>query len=146
MEYDVYSVSENSTRRIPKSREICESWPASKKPRTKLGIVRLECDFLPKYKVRRGLLGSFAEALTLLGTDDAAEANTFGVVVMQNFDSGTVEDGDDWAGEVRSKRQTCSTHAAKDYEEWGVHETTCYRETSILHASVEDGEALLAFI
>ena len=32
---------------------------------------------------------------------DAAEADTFGVFVMQHFDGVAVEDGDDWAGKVR---------------------------------------------
>ena len=48
---------------------------------------------------------------------DAAESDTFRVLVVQDFDGVAVEDGDDGAGEVSSERETCSTHAGKDYEE-----------------------------
>ena len=41
---------------------------------------------------------------------DAVEAETFSVVVVQDFDGVAVEDGDDGAGEVR--RPTAATSAS----------------------------------
>ena len=42
----------------------------------------------------------------LLRAVDAAEADTFGVLVVQNFDGVAVEDEDDGAGEVSGKNRT----------------------------------------
>jgi len=62
--------------------------------------VGLDGDVLPKGKVRGGVLGVVAEGLSLIGAVDAAEADTFRVVIVQNFDGVAVEHRDDWAGEV----------------------------------------------
>ena len=66
--------------------------------------VRLERDFFPEDEVRGGLLRSLAVGLAFLWAVDAAEADTFRVVVVQDFDGVAVEDGDDGAGEVGSQR------------------------------------------
>ena len=64
--------------------------------------VGLEGDFLPEGEGRGGLLGSLAEGLAFLRAVDAAEADAFRVLVVQDFDGVAVEDGDDGAGEVGS--------------------------------------------
>ena len=46
------------------------------------------------------MLGSLAEGLALLWTVDAAEADTVGMVTVQDFDDVAVEDAYDMAGEV----------------------------------------------
>ena len=48
-----------------------------------------------------GLLGSRAVRLAFPRAFDAAEADAFRVLVVEDFDGVTVEDGDDWAGKVR---------------------------------------------
>jgi hypothetical protein len=51
------------------------------------------------------LLGSLAEGLAFLRTVDPAEADTFRVLVVQDFDCVAVEDRDDVGGEVGGKRR-----------------------------------------
>ena len=63
--------------------------------------VGLDRHVLPEGEVRGGLLGSLAEGLALLRAVDATEADTFRVLVVQDFEGVAVEDGDDRAGEVR---------------------------------------------
>jgi hypothetical protein len=46
------------------------------------------------------LFRSSAEGLAFLRAVNAAEANTFSAVVVQNFDGVAIEDGDDGASEV----------------------------------------------
>jgi hypothetical protein len=60
----------------------------------------LERDSLSKDKFRGGLLGSFAIGLTFLWTVDAAEADTFGAVVVQDFNGVAVEATDNGVGEL----------------------------------------------
>jgi hypothetical protein len=62
--------------------------------------VGLDGDLLPEGEGRGRLLRSLAEGLFLLRTVDTAEADTFGVLVVQDFEGVAVEDGDDGAGEV----------------------------------------------
>jgi hypothetical protein len=51
------------------------------------------------------LLGFLTVGLTFLRAVDAVEADTFGAVVVQDFDGVAVEDGDDEAvGSVRETR------------------------------------------
>jgi len=50
-----------------------------------------------------GMLGVVAVGLTLLRAVDAAEADAFRVVVVQDFELVAVEDGDDRAGEIGSE-------------------------------------------
>ena len=61
--------------------------------------VGLDGDFLPKGKLRGGVLGFLAVGLALLRAVDAVQADTFGVVIVQDFERVAVEDGDDLAGE-----------------------------------------------
>jgi hypothetical protein len=49
------------------------------------------------------LLGSRAVSLTFLWAINATQADTFGAVVVQDFDGVAVEDGDDGAGKVDSE-------------------------------------------
>jgi hypothetical protein len=52
------------------------------------------------------LLGSRAVRLGLLRAIDAAEADTFGVVIVQDFDGIAVEDGDDEDGGSHTPTET----------------------------------------
>ncbi len=65
----------------------------------------LKRDFLPKDKCRGGLLRSLAVGLAFLWAVDAVEADAFRVLVMKDFDSVAVKDGDDGAGEVGKRGQ-----------------------------------------
>jgi hypothetical protein len=47
------------------------------------------------------MLGSLAVGLAFLWAIDAAEANTLGVLLVQDFEGVAVEDGGDGAGELR---------------------------------------------
>ena len=49
------------------------------------------------------MLGVVAVGLALFWTVDAAEADAFRVVVVQDFELVAVEDGDDRAGEIGSE-------------------------------------------
>lgn len=60
----------------------------------------LDGDILPKGEFRGCVLGVLAERLAFLRAVDAAEANAFRVLVVQDFDGVSVEDRDDGAGEV----------------------------------------------
>jgi hypothetical protein len=51
------------------------------------------------------LLGSRAVSLAFLWAINAAQADTFGAVAVQDFEDVAVEDGDDEAGEVGGKAQ-----------------------------------------
>lgn len=62
--------------------------------------VRLDGHVLPEGEGRGRLLRSLAEGLLFLRTIDAAEADAFRVLVVQDFEGVAVEDGDDGAGEV----------------------------------------------
>ena len=62
--------------------------------------VSQEPDIFTIDQPRGSLLGPLAVGLALLGAVDAAEADAFRAVVVQNFDSVAIEDGDDGAGEV----------------------------------------------
>jgi len=75
----------------------------SKCPLVLVVSVGLDGDFLPKGKVRSGLLGSLAEGLALLWAIDATETDTFRAVIVQDFEGVAVEDGDDGTGEIRRK-------------------------------------------
>jgi len=63
--------------------------------------VGLDGDFFSKGEFRCSLLGSLAVGLALFWTVDAVEADTFRVVIVQDFERVAVKDGDDGAGEVR---------------------------------------------
>ncbi len=56
-------------------------------------------DRLPEAKGRGELFGLLAEGLLLFWAVNALQANPFGLAVMQDFDSITVEDRHDFAGE-----------------------------------------------
>ena len=56
---------------------------------------------LRDHSERGGLLGSRAVRLAFSRAVDAAEADAFRVLVVEDFDGVAVEDGDDWAGKVR---------------------------------------------
>ena len=62
--------------------------------------VGLDGDFLPEGEVRGGVLGFLAVGLAFLRAVDAAEADAFGFVVVQDFNGVAVEDRDDGAGKV----------------------------------------------
>jgi len=71
-----------------------------------VAAVRLEDDFFPKHHRGRSLIGSRAVSLTFLWAINATQADTFGAVVVQDFDGVAVEDGDDGtAGSHTQKRQ-----------------------------------------
>jgi hypothetical protein len=61
----------------------------------------LERDFFHESEVRGGLLGSLPVGLAFLWAVDTAEADTFSFAIVQHFEDVAVEDGEDWAGEVR---------------------------------------------
>jgi hypothetical protein len=65
--------------------------------------VRLDGDVLPEGKFRGRVLGVPPLSLALLRAVDAAEADAFRVLVVQDFDGVAVEDGDDGAGEIGGK-------------------------------------------
>jgi hypothetical protein len=65
-----------------------------------IAAVRLEEDFFPKHHFDRRLLGLMAVLLTFLWTVDATQTDTFGVSVVEDFDSIAIKDGDDEAREV----------------------------------------------
>ena len=48
------------------------------------------------------------------------EADAFRVLVVQDFEGVTVEDGDDGASEVGCERGACRNQAANDYDEVGA--------------------------
>ena len=58
----------------------------------------LDRDLFPKGEGRRRFLSLVAERLTLLRAVDAAEADTFRVWAVQNFEGIAVEDGDTGGG------------------------------------------------
>ena len=60
--------------------------------------VGLDGDVLPEAEVSDGVLGIVAVGLALLRAVDPAEADVFGLLVVQNLDRVAVEDGDDGAG------------------------------------------------
>ena len=62
--------------------------------------VRLDGDFFPKGEGRGRVLGVVAVGLAFLRAVDAAEADAFRVLVVQDFEGVAIEDGDDGAGEV----------------------------------------------
>lgn len=62
--------------------------------------VGLNRDFFAKGEVRGGVLGSRAVSLAFLRAVDAAEADAFSMVTVQDFDGVAVEDRDDAAGKV----------------------------------------------
>ena len=53
--------------------------------------VRLDGDFFAKGEGRGGVLGALAVGLTFLGAVDAPETDTFGVLVVQDFDAATMD-------------------------------------------------------
>jgi hypothetical protein len=59
-----------------------------------------ERDFFPKDRLRDSLLGPLAVGLAFLRAVDAAEADTFSAVRVQDFNSVAVEDGDGRGGMV----------------------------------------------
>jgi hypothetical protein len=52
------------------------------------------------------LLRSLTVGLTLLGAIDAAQSDTFGFVVMQDFYGVAIKDGNEVAGELGKSRNT----------------------------------------
>ena len=52
----------------------------------------------PKGEGRGGLLRSLAERLAFLRAVDPAEADTFSVVTVEDFEGIAVKDGDDFSG------------------------------------------------
>ena len=89
-----------------------------------VAAVRLEEDFFPKHHRGCRLLGLMAVLLTFLWAVNAAETDTFGVSVVEDFDGIAVKDGDDEAGEICRKRGT----GEKDVQEYGhdnKHRTSC---------------------
>ena len=61
----------------------------------------LDRDVFAEGEVSDGVLGACAVILAFLRTVDAAEADGFSALVVEDFDGVTVEDGNDWAGKVR---------------------------------------------
>jgi hypothetical protein len=80
--------------------------------------VRLEEDFFPKHHLGRRLLGLMAVLLTLLWTVDATQTDTFGVSVVEDFDSIAIKDGDDEARVICRKSST----GEKEVKECGGHD------------------------
>ena len=68
--------------------------------------VSLERDFLAKDHGRGRVLRLLPVGLALLRAINPAEADTFGMMAVQDFDGVTVEDGDDLAGELARKGRT----------------------------------------
>jgi len=66
------------------------------------------------------VLGACAVILALLRAVDAAEADGFSALVVEDFDGVAVDHSDNSSGEVGGERETCSEHAAKDYADVGV--------------------------
>ena len=83
--------------------------------------VGLERDFLAKDQVRCSLLRFLAIGLAFLRAVDAAEADAFRVVVVQDFDGVAVEDAGGLSQEIAGRRM------------WGKKEpdnngNTCYSD------------------
>jgi hypothetical protein len=73
--------------------------------------VRLDGNVFPESEGRGGLLGALAERLAFLRAVDAAEADTFRVLVVQDFEGVAVEDGNDeadvWMLLTTSRERSC---------------------------------------
>jgi hypothetical protein len=92
-------------------------------------LVLAEClkgNFFPEGEVRGGVLGFLAVGLAFLLAVDAVESNKLRPLVVQDFDSIAVEDGDDGAGEIcrdsgagKQKVEECSPD--------GEYGATCYQ-------------------
>ena len=62
--------------------------------------VSLDGDVLPKDEVRGGVLGIVAKGLAFFRAVDATETDAFRALVVQDFQSVAVKDGDNGTGEV----------------------------------------------
>ena len=82
--------------------------------------VRLNGDFFPKGKGRGGVLGALTERLAFLRAIDAVEADTFRLLVVQDFDGVAVEDGDDLAGESVGALRNGDAYNQNQENEQGV--------------------------
>lgn len=60
----------------------------------------LECNFFSEDQLRRGMLCIVAVCLPLLRTVDAAEADAFSAMAVQDFEGVASKDGDDGASGV----------------------------------------------
>jgi len=85
-----------------------------------IAAVCLEEDFFPKHHRGCGLLGLMAVGLALLRAVDAAQADTFRVLLVQDFNGIAVEDGDNEAMIVgdsggRRRCQECEDHTEGPY-------------------------------
>ena len=69
----------------------------------------LDGDFSPEGEGRGSLLGFLAVGLALLRAINAAVADAFSVVVVQDFEGVAVEDPDDGAGEGSHSESTGPT-------------------------------------
>jgi len=78
--------------------------------------MRLDRDLLPKGEVRGGALGIVPERLALLRTVDAAEADTFSFVVVQDFEGVAIEEGGERAcSPCEGERRLQSTSSNNNY-------------------------------
>lgn len=79
------------------------------------------------------MLGSRAVGLPLLRTVDAAEADTFRALVMEDFDRLAVENGDNGAGEVGSTDNSWDEQGFQQ-QDWGpVRDHGRYRAVRNCH-------------
>jgi len=90
-----------------------------------VAAVRLEEDFLPKHQIGRRLLGLMAVRLALLRAIDPAEADTFRVLVVKDFEDIAVKDGDD---ETMIIRVSDSRRGCQDGEE---HTKGPYKQATV---------------
>lgn len=61
--------------------------------------VGFDCDGLGEHKCRRGLLRPLPEGLGFLGAVDAVQPDTFGFLVVQDFDGVSIENTNHFAVE-----------------------------------------------
>lgn len=96
--------------------------------------VRLKSDCLPEGECRRGLLGSLDVGSAFLRAVDAVQADAFGVVIVQEFESVAVDHTDDLAGEVcmgvwdKDYGEKKAEKRERNMEYYGIALHTNYRE------------------
>jgi hypothetical protein len=88
--------------------------------------VSQERDILTIDELRCSLLGARAVGLAFLRAINTTQADTFGAVVVQDFDGVAIEDGDDEAGEVsngsgggeqeQERTESKDTYSSQPYE------------------------------
>ena len=67
------------------------------------------------------MLGFLSEGLALLRAVDPAEADTFRVLVVEDFDGVAVEDADDWCQKFRCEGRRAQADETKEDQDHQIH-------------------------